>query len=75
MEENSVKDNLIKTAMAVIVTVLAAMLVYVCDNFTVPAIATWITVALCGVAGWAIYRVCKIWIFKLFEKWSTRRKQ
>lgn len=40
MEENSVKDNLIKTAMAVIVTVLAAMLVYVCDNFTVPAIAT-----------------------------------
>ncbi len=73
--KDEVKDDIIKTVMAVIVTILAAMLVYVCDSFTVPAIATWITVALCGVAGWAIYRVCKIWILKLFEKWSTKRKQ
>lgn len=75
MEENSVKDNVIKTVMAVIVATLAAMLVYVCDNFTVPVIATWITIALCGVAGWSVYRVCKIWILKLFEKWSLKRKQ
>lgn len=73
--KDETKDDVIKTVMAVIVLILAAMLVYVCDNFTVPAIATWITVVLCGVAGWAIYRVCKIWILKLFEKWSLKRKQ
>lgn len=73
--KDEVKDDIIKTVMAVIVTILATMLVYVCDNFTVPVIATWITVALCGVAGWALYRVCKIWILKLFETWNTRRKQ
>lgn len=50
--------------MAVIVFILAAILVYVCDNFNVPVIATWVIVALCGVSGWAIYRVCKIWILK-----------
>ena len=73
--KDETKDDVIKTVMAVIVFILAAMLVYVCNSFTVPAIATWITVALCGVAGWAIYRVCKIWILKLFEKWSLKRKQ
>lgn len=69
------KDDLIKTAMATIVLILACLLVYVCDTFTVPAIATWITVTLCGVAGWAVYRVCKIWILKLYEKWNLKRKQ
>lgn len=69
------KDDLIKTAMATIVLILACLLVYVCDTFTVPAIATWITITLCGVAGWAVYRVCKIWILKLYEKWNLKRKQ
>lgn len=73
--KDETKDDVIKTVMAIIVLILAAMLVYVCNSFTVPAIATWITVALSGVAGWAIYRVCKIWILKLFEKWSLKRKQ
>lgn len=71
--KDEIKDDIIKTVMAIIVTTLAAMLVYVCDSFTVPAIATWITVALCGVAGWALYRVCKIWILRLFEKWKEKR--
>lgn len=71
--KDETKDDVIKTVMAVIVLILAAMLVYVCDNFTVPAIATWITIVLCGVAGWAIYRVCKIWILRLFEKWKEKR--
>lgn len=61
------KDDIIKTIMAIIVVILASALVYVCDTFTVPAIATWITIVLCGVAGWSIYRVCKIWILKLFK--------
>ena len=69
------KDNLIKTAMALVISIIAGLLVYVCDNFTVPVIATWITIILCGVAGWAIYRVCKIWILKLFETWNLKRKQ
>ena len=61
------KDDIIKTIMAIIVVSLASALVYVCDTFTVPTIATWITIALCGVAGWSIYRVCKMWILKLFK--------
>ena len=73
--KDETKDDIIKTVMAVIVLILAAMLVYVCDNFTVPTIATWITVVLCGVAGWAVYRVCKMWILKGYEKWNLKRKQ
>ena len=69
------RDEIIKTIMATVVLVLAFLLVYVCDTFTVPAIATWITVALCGVAGWAVYRVCKMWILKGYEKWNLKRKQ
>lgn len=69
------KDNLIKTAMTLVISIIAGLLVYVCDNFTVPVIATWITIILCGVAGWAVYRVCKIWILKLFETWNLKRKQ
>lgn len=38
--KDETKDDIIKTVMAVIVLILAAMLVYVCDNFTVPTIAT-----------------------------------
>lgn len=69
------KDDVIKTIMATVVLILACLLVYVCDTFTVPAIATWITIVLCGVAGWAVYRVCKIWILKLFEQWTLKRKR
>ena len=54
------KDEIIKTIMATVVLILASLLVYVCDNFTVPTIATVITVVLCGVAGWAVYRVIKM---------------
>lgn len=69
------RDEIIKTVMATVVLILACLLVYVCDNFTVPAIATGITIILCGVAGWAVYRVCKMWILKGYEKWSLKRKQ
>ena len=69
------KDDIIKTIMATVVLILACLLVYVCDTFTVPGIATGITVVLCGVAGWAVYKVCKIWILKLFGKWNLKRKQ
>ncbi len=75
MKDYSVKERIINTIMAVLVAIMAGLLVYVCDTFTVPAIATWITVVLCGVAGWAVYRVCKMWILRLFEKWHTKRKQ
>ena len=44
------RDEIIKTVMATVVLILACLLVYVCDNFTVPAIATGITIVLCGVA-------------------------
>ena len=75
MKDYSVKERIINTVMAIVVAILASLLVYVCDSFTVPAIATWITVALCGVGGWALYRVCKMWILKLYEKWNLKRKQ
>lgn len=75
MKDYSIKERIINTIMAVVVAIMAGLLVYVCDTFTVPAIATWITVALCGVAGWAIYRVCKMWILKGYEKWNLKRKQ
>ena len=51
MKDYSIKERIINTTMAVVVAIMAGLLVYVCDNFTVPAIATWITVILCGVAG------------------------
>lgn len=75
MKDYSKKERIINTIMAVVVAIMAGLLVYVCDNFTVPAIATWITVALCGVAGWAVYRVCKMWILKGYEKWNLKRRQ
>jgi preprotein translocase subunit SecE len=34
------KEQIINTIMAVVVVILASLLVYVCDTFTVPAIAT-----------------------------------
>lgn len=69
------KDCLIKTIMAVIVLILANILVYVCNTYTVPSVAVTITLIFCGVAGWAIYRVCKIWILKLIRKWNLKEKQ
>ena len=75
MKDYSKKERIINTIMAVVVAIMASLLVYVCDNFVVPAIATWVTIILCGVAGWAVYRVCKMWILKGYEKWSLKRKQ
>ena len=68
------KDEIIKTIMTLIIAVIAGTLVYVCDTFTVPAIATAITIAICGIAGWAIYRICKMWILKGVNKWNIKRK-
>lgn len=68
------REQIINTIMATVVSIIAILLVYVCDNFTVPLIATIITVMLCGVAGWAVYRVCKMWILKGYEKWNLKRK-
>ena len=69
------KDDIIKTIMALILTIVAGVLVWVCNTYTVPSIAVTITLILCGIAGWAIYKVCKIWILKLIEKWNLKRKQ
>lgn len=69
------KDDIIKTIMALILTIVAGVLVWVCDTYTVPSIAVTMTLILCGIAGWAIYKVCKIWILKLIEKWNLKRKQ
>ena len=69
------KDDIIKTAMALILTIVAGVLVWVCDTYTVPSIAVTMTLILCGIAGWAIYKVCKIWILKGYEKWNLKRKQ
>ena len=69
------EDNIIKTIMALILTIIAGILVWVCNKYTVPPIAITITLMLCGIAGWAIYKVCKIWILKLIEKWNLKRKQ
>lgn len=69
------EDNIIKTIMALILTIIAGILVWVCNTYTVPSIAVTITLILCGIAGWSIYKVCKIWILKLIEKWNLKRKQ
>lgn len=69
------KDDIIKTIMALILTIVAGVLVWVCDTYTVPSIAVTMTLILCGIAGWAIYKVCKIWILKLIEKWNLRKEQ
>jgi len=61
------KDDIIKTAMALILTIVAGVLVWVCNTYTVPSIAVTMTLILCGIAGWAIYKICKIWILKLIE--------
>ena len=69
------KDDIIKTIMALILTIVAGVLVWVCDTYTVPSIAVTMTLILCGIAGWAIYKVCKIWILKLIEKWNLKKEQ
>jgi len=69
------KDDIIKTIMALILTIVAGVLVWVCNTYTVPSIAVTITLILCGIAGWSIYKICKIWILKLYEKWNLKRKQ
>jgi len=69
------KDDIIKTIMALILTIVAGVLVWVCNTYTVPSIAVTITLILCGIAGWSIYKVCKIWILKLIEKWNLKRKR
>ena len=69
------KDDIIKTAMALILTIVAGVLVWVCDTYTVPSIAVTMTLILCGIAGWAIYKVCKIWILKLIKKWNLKKEQ
>lgn len=69
------RDDIIKTVMALILTIVAGVLVWVCDTYTVPSIAVTMTLILCGIAGWAIYKVCKIWILKLIKKWNLKRKQ
>lgn len=40
MKEYSKKERIVNTIMAVVVAIMAGLLVYVCDSFTVPAIAT-----------------------------------
>lgn len=62
------KDDIIKTIMAWILTIVAGILVWVCNNFTVPQIAIVTTLILCGVAGWSLYRTLKIWLFRLCKK-------
>ena len=69
------KDEIIKTIMALVISVVAGTLVYVCDTFTVPLIATIITLTICCIAGWSIYMVCKMWILKYYKKWNTKRKR
>jgi hypothetical protein len=69
------KDDIIKTITALILTIVAGVLVWVCNTYTVPSIAVTITLILCGIAGWSIYKICKIWILKLYEKWNLKRKQ
>jgi hypothetical protein len=61
------KDDIIKTVMALILTIVAWVLVWVCNTYTVPSIAVTITLIVCGIAGWSIYKICKIWILKLYE--------
>lgn len=61
------KDNVIKSIMALILTIVAWILVWVCDTYTVPSIAVTITLIVCGIAGWAIYKICKIWILRFIE--------
>ncbi len=69
------KDDIIKTVMALILTIVAWVLVWVCNTYTVPSIAVTITLIVCGIAGWSIYKICKIWILKLYEKWNLRKEQ
>lgn len=67
------KDDIIKTIMAWVLTIMAGTLVWVCDTFTVPQIAVIITLILCGIAAWSLYRVCKIWILKWYKKWKKEQ--
>ena len=69
------RDNIIKTVMALILTIVAGTLVWVCNTYTVPSIAVTIALILCGIAGWSIYKICKIWILELIGKWNLKRKQ
>ena len=62
------KEDIFNTIIIVIVDLIAITLVYVCNYFTVPPIATLITVILTCVAGWGTYRIIKNWILKLFKK-------
>jgi hypothetical protein len=68
------KDDIIKTTMAIILAIVAGVLVWVCDTFTVPSIAVTITLILCGIAGWALYRICKIWVLRLYKRLNKKIK-
>ena len=69
------REEIVNTIMAVIMAIIAGILVWVCNSFTVPTIAAIITVTLCGIAGWGVYRVSKMWILKLIKSWNSKRKQ
>ena len=68
-------EKIINTVLIVIFDLIAISLIGVCNTYSVPAIATIITVTLTCVAGWATYFVLKLWIKKLLEAWNIKRKQ
>lgn len=69
------KEKIINSILIVIFDLIAISLIGVCNNYTVPAIATLITVILTCVAGWATYSIIKFWILKLVSSWNLKRKQ
>lgn len=69
------KEKIFNTILIVICDLIAISLVCVCNHYTVPAVATLITVVLTCVASWATYRIIKFWILKLISLWNLKRKQ
>lgn len=68
-------EKILNTVLIVIFDLIAISLIGVCNIYTVPPIATLITVILTCVAGYATYAIIKHWILKLISSWNLKRKQ
>lgn len=68
------KEEILGTILVLLFDLIVGSFIYVCTKFTIPTIATIITVTLGCVAGWATFKVCKYWILKLQEKWNSKKE-
>jgi len=63
-------NHFINVFIALLLDLLALTFIYVCNHYTVPNIATIITLFITCIAGYITYSICKYWI----RKWISLNK-